>query len=99
VRHPGYAVSQWIRKQVEEAFGWMKTIGGLAQDSLSRPRTGADARLPGRRRLQPRAHRPARPVLHMKTGLQTAFGRQRPRAADQHRGDASFPHSENYETE
>jgi transposase len=29
VRHPGYAVSQWIRKQVEEAFGWMKAIGGL----------------------------------------------------------------------
>lgn len=28
-RHPGYAVSQWVRKQVEEAFGWMKTIGGL----------------------------------------------------------------------
>jgi transposase len=28
-RHPGYALSQWIRKQVEEAFGWMKTIGGL----------------------------------------------------------------------
>ncbi len=29
VRQPGYALSQWIRKQVEEAFGWMKTIGGL----------------------------------------------------------------------
>jgi transposase len=29
VRHPGYAASQWIRNQVEEAFGWMKTIGGL----------------------------------------------------------------------
>jgi transposase len=29
VRHPGYAVSQWIRKRVEETFGWMKTIGGL----------------------------------------------------------------------
>jgi len=29
VRHPGCAVSQWIRKQVEEALGWMKTIGGL----------------------------------------------------------------------
>jgi IS5 family transposase len=28
-RHPGYAVSQWIRKRVEEIFGWMKTIGGL----------------------------------------------------------------------
>jgi transposase len=29
VRYPGYALSQWLRKQVEEAFGWMKTIGGL----------------------------------------------------------------------
>jgi len=29
VRHPGYPVSQWIRKRVEEAFGWMKTVGGL----------------------------------------------------------------------
>jgi hypothetical protein len=27
--HPGYAVSQRIRKKVEEAFGWMKTIEGL----------------------------------------------------------------------
>jgi IS5 family transposase len=29
VHHRGYAVSQWIRKQVEETFGWMKTVGGL----------------------------------------------------------------------
>jgi transposase len=29
VHHPGYEISQWIRKRVEEAFGWMKTIGGL----------------------------------------------------------------------
>ena len=28
-RHPGYAVSQRTRKLVEQAFGWMKTIGGL----------------------------------------------------------------------
>lgn len=28
-RHPGYAVSQRIRKRVEEIFGWMKTIGGF----------------------------------------------------------------------
>lgn len=28
-RHAGYAVSQKIRKRVEEIFGWMKTIGGL----------------------------------------------------------------------
>ena len=28
-RHPGYAVSQRIRKRVEEIFGWMKTVGGF----------------------------------------------------------------------
>jgi len=28
-RFPGYAISQRIRKRIEEAFGWMKTIGGL----------------------------------------------------------------------
>jgi hypothetical protein len=26
--HPGYTVSQRIRKRIEEAFGWMKTIAG-----------------------------------------------------------------------
>lgn len=30
-RHPGYAVSQTIRKRIEEIFGWTKTTGGLAQ--------------------------------------------------------------------
>src|SRR5262249_12446661 len=28
-RYAGYAVSQRIRKRIEEAFGWMKTVGGL----------------------------------------------------------------------
>ena len=28
-RHPGYAVSQRIRKRIEEAFGWIKTVAGL----------------------------------------------------------------------
>ena len=28
-RHSGYAVSQRIRKRVEEAFGWAKTVAGL----------------------------------------------------------------------
>ena len=32
-RHPGYAVSQRIRKRIEEAFGWIKTIAGLARSS------------------------------------------------------------------
>ena len=27
-RHPGYALSQRIRKRVEEIFGWTKTVGG-----------------------------------------------------------------------
>jgi len=33
-RHPGYAASQRIRKRIEEAFGWMKTIGGLRKTKL-----------------------------------------------------------------
>ena len=28
-RHSGYAVSLRIRKRIEEAFGWAKTIAGL----------------------------------------------------------------------
>ena len=31
MRHPGYVVSQRIRKRVEEVFGWMETVGGLRQ--------------------------------------------------------------------
>jgi transposase len=30
-RHPGYAISQRIRKRIEEAFGWAKPIGGIAK--------------------------------------------------------------------
>jgi len=30
-RHPGYAISQRVRKRIEEAFGWVKQVGGLAQ--------------------------------------------------------------------
>ena len=28
-RHPGYDISQRVRKRIEEGFGWMKTIGGM----------------------------------------------------------------------
>ena len=28
-RHRGYALSQRVRKRVEEIFGWMKTVGGF----------------------------------------------------------------------
>ena len=34
MRHPGYAVSQRARKRIEEAFGWVKTIAGLAKTKL-----------------------------------------------------------------
>lgn len=33
-RHPGYAKSQRVRKRIEEAFGWIKTIAGLRQTKL-----------------------------------------------------------------
>lgn len=28
-RHPGYAKSQRMRKRIDEAFGWIKTVAGL----------------------------------------------------------------------
>lgn len=28
-RHPGYEISQWKRKAIEQVFGWVKTVGGL----------------------------------------------------------------------
>lgn len=30
-RHPGYAVNKQMRKRIEEAFGWAKSIAGLAK--------------------------------------------------------------------
>jgi transposase len=33
-RHEGYALSQRIRKRIEEVFGWGKTVGPLAQTML-----------------------------------------------------------------
>lgn len=30
-RHPGYAISQTIRKRIEEHFGWGKTVGHIRQ--------------------------------------------------------------------
>jgi transposase/IS5 family transposase len=40
-RHAGYAVSQRIRKRIEEAFGWSKTVGLAAKTMLrGRDRVG-----------------------------------------------------------
>lgn len=40
-RHGGYAVSQRIRKRIEEAFGWIKTVAGQEKTSFrGRERVG-----------------------------------------------------------
>jgi transposase len=40
-RHAGYAVSQRIRKRIEEAFGWIKTVAGQARTKFrGRERVG-----------------------------------------------------------
>ena len=33
-RHAGYTASQRLRKRIEEAFGWMKTVGGMRRPML-----------------------------------------------------------------
>src|SRR5512133_3850503 len=33
-RHPGYASSQRIRKRIEEAFGWIKSVAGMRRTKL-----------------------------------------------------------------
>ena len=40
-RHAGYAASLRIRKRIEEAFGWMKSVGGMRRPMLrGLPRIG-----------------------------------------------------------
>ena len=40
-RHASYAASQRIRKRIEEAFGWMKSVGGMRRPMLrGLPRLG-----------------------------------------------------------
>ena len=33
-RHAGYAASLRVRKRIEEAFGWIKTVAGLRRTKL-----------------------------------------------------------------
>jgi len=33
-RHDGYKTNLKVRKRIVEAFGWMKTVGGLAKTKL-----------------------------------------------------------------
>lgn len=42
IRHAGYAISQCIRKRIEETFGWIKAQAGLAQVKVrGRPKVEA----------------------------------------------------------
>lgn len=45
VHHAGYAISQRVRKRIEQVFGWIKTVGGLRR-----------SRYRGRKRTQLAAH-------------------------------------------
>lgn len=62
-RHPGYALSQRLRKRVEEIFGWKKTVGGfrrtrfrgLARTTLAAYFVGAAYNLLRMSRLMPAA--------------------------------------------
>ena len=48
-RHSGYAASLRIRKRIEEAFGWIKGVGGLRRDQLraAAPRSARPRAAPG----------------------------------------------------
>jgi transposase len=62
-RHPGYRISQRVRKRVEEIFGWMKTVGnfrktrykGQARTQLASYFVGAAYNLLRMSRLMPQA--------------------------------------------
>lgn len=62
-RHAGYAVSQRVRKRVEEIFGWIKTVGGgrklryigLARNHLWATLTGAAFNLVRMARIEQQA--------------------------------------------
>ena len=65
-RHVGYAVSQRVRKRVEEIFGLDEDRGRPAPYSLSRPRPHPIARLSGGCCLQPAPYRQTQPGPRVK---------------------------------
>ena len=67
--HAGYAVSQRVRKRVEEVFGWMKTVGGgrqLRYKGVARNHLWAE--------LTPTAYNPVRMATLAVTRRQTEGG-------------------------
>jgi hypothetical protein len=54
-RHPGYALSQVVRKRIEEVFGWAKAAAPMRQPRHRGLAPGSAGSSPYRRRLQPNA--------------------------------------------
>ena len=79
-RHPGYAVSQRLRKRVEEIFGWMKTVGGFRRTRFRGLDAHRPGRLPRRHRLQPGPPQPprTRPTTGNRRRLTRHAGPHRP---------------------
>jgi len=46
-RHPGYAISQIIRKRIEEIFGWAKSSAGMAKTKFKGRKRVAACFMPG----------------------------------------------------
>jgi hypothetical protein len=70
-RHAGYALSQRIRKRIEEVFGWGKTVGPLAQTMLrGRPRRRAVHFHGGRLQSRPAAETARRMTRQSNPGEQ-----------------------------
>jgi transposase len=67
MRHVGYQISQWKRKLVEEAFGWMKTIGLMRKIRYIRSSAGRmDVYL-----YQCSVQSGANPKYHCRDGMKT----------------------------
>ena len=85
-RHRGYALSQRVRKRVEEIFGWMKTVGGFQRTRYrGLDRTGLAGYLVGTAYNLVRMARltaetpPPQAMLAAKQGRRGRSSRHRPR--------------------
>ena len=78
-RHPGYSISQRIRKRVEEVFGWVKTVGGGGSCGSSRLLLSARLRQEFLRKWRFDCQKPLVPVQNCGWACRcnTIFGRLR----------------------
>ena len=77
-RHRGYAVSQRIRKRVEEIFGWMKNSGKISAHTVSGVGPDRVGRVPGSDGLQPGANGQACPERSRRAAESATGGHSHP---------------------